>query len=83
MFVDDDEGGVLAGVRKARIKRVGAAGVSTGYEVVLHAKGIDLATADFPGVNLRIAVARPDSDQPQRAQRSRICRVKGTKLTGK
>jgi hypothetical protein len=78
-----DKGGVIAGVRKARIKRLGKAGAATGYEVDLQARGVDFAAADFPGMDVRIAIARPDSDQPQRAQRSRTCRVMGTKLTCK
>lgn len=78
-----DKGGVVAGVRKASIKRVGKAGVATGYAVDLQARGVDLSAADFPGMTLKIAIARPESDQPQRAQLSRTCRVKGTKLTCK
>lgn len=78
-----DKGGVLAGVRKASIKRVGKAGVATGYAVDVQARGVDLSAADFPGMNLTMAIARPGSDQPQRAQRSRTCRVKGAKLTCK
>ena len=81
-----DPGGVLAGVRKARIKRIGKADAATGYEVDLVAKGVDLSAADFPGVNLTIRIARSPTaidaaPEPYGAQRNRTCRVKGTSLT--
>ncbi len=81
-----DKGGVLAGVRKARIKRIAKADVVTGYEVDLTAKGVDLSAADFPGMNVTITVARapvPNFDTPSTyaAQRSRTCRVKPTSLS--
>jgi hypothetical protein len=74
-----DKLGMLNGIRKIRIKSVGKPGAITGYRFDLRAKNLDLSAAGFPGVNLSIAVPKPD-EELHVAQRNRTCRVNGLKL---
>ena len=51
-----DQGGRLAGVRKARLQRVSKKGVVLGYRLDVVARGADLSAADFPGLTVGIDV---------------------------
>ncbi len=75
-----DEGGILAGLRTIRIKRVTKAGVTAGYQVDLRARGVDLSAADFPGATVAIRIARPLHVLPFDAQGNRTCRLGIDKL---
>lgn len=51
-----DTGGILGGVRKARLKRVTKKGVVLGYRLDLVATDADLSAVDFPGLSIGIEV---------------------------
>jgi hypothetical protein len=55
-----DPGGVVGGVQKATIKRLGKEGDLKGYKLDLQAAGRDLSGADFPSMTVAVAVARPE-----------------------
>jgi len=74
-----DRGGVLNGVRKARIKRIVKQRRLLGYELELDARALDLANADFPGINVNVTLPGLPSGTFQ-AQQHRTCRVKTSKL---
>ncbi len=74
-----DEGGVLNGVRKARLKRILKKQQLTGYKLQLEARDIDLSAADFPGVTLTITIPGIPSGVFQ-AQSHRTCRGTAPKM---
>jgi hypothetical protein len=53
-----DKGGVLNGVRKARVKHLIKKGVTTGYDVDLQAKGVDLSSADHASLTVKVVAHR-------------------------
>lgn len=79
-----DPGGVLGGVRKALLKRLGKPEARKGYVLDLRAEGLDLSGADVPSITVSVAIARPDvfggDPQLHRAQRNCTGVFKGPKL---
>lgn len=76
-----DRGGVLGGVRTARLK-LSNSQATPGYAFTLDAAGIDLSTADFPGITVTLAIPGLPSGVFQ-AQAHRTCRITGAKMTCK
>ena len=78
-----DAGGVIDGVRKARVKRLGGPGAGKGYSVDLRAAGVDLSAADFPGVTVVVGMGDVVSTFVTTAVAHRTCVVKGSKRSCK
>ncbi len=78
-----DKLGVIAGVRKARLRRVIKKDAPPVYQLDLRAKGVPLPSPSFPAVTVAVTVARPAFPGilgPLREQRHRTCTIKGPKL---
>ncbi len=76
-----DPDGMLAGVRKATLKRVKKVATGgAGYKLDLLARGVDLVGHDVSGLTVNVVVARPTSATPHRSQAHRTCVLKGAKL---
>ena len=77
-----DPGGVIAGIRKARIKLLRKRGVAVGYDVRVDARGL-APIGSLVGANLSITAPIELSDGTivnLTGQRNRICRVRGTTI---
>jgi len=81
-FEYKDPGGVIAGIRKARLKLLRKKGVAVGYDVRLDAQGLAPA-GPVIGVDLTVTAPLPLADDTildLSGERNRICTMRGAKV---